>query len=104
MDRCRRGKIKMERVGSLEGVRRLDSSEIPEWLSKAWEKEPEVLVSFRISDADLLSGNDTNQVEYLNIHWYLSGILVGDTNYVTESAPWYLVEVKPGIYVYFAEK
>jgi hypothetical protein len=74
---------------------RLDPKEVPSWLRWAWWGDhPEVSVSL----------NESNQPECMVVGWYLCGILVGPTNYVTAWQPWYIVQVKPGIYAYSVEK
>jgi hypothetical protein len=74
---------------------RLDPKEIPSWLHWAWWGDhPEVSVSLNMS----------NQPQCIVVGWYLCGLLVGPTNYVTAWQPWYIVKVKPGIYAYSLEK
>jgi hypothetical protein len=72
-------------------ARGLYRTNIPSWLNDAWWGEaPEVAI--RLSES--------GEAECVGIGWYLSGILVGDTNYVTTFEPWYIVNPKPGIYTY----
>ena len=69
----------------------LHRTNIPSWLIGAWwGEEPEVAI--RLSES--------GEAECITIGWYLSGILVGDTNYITTFEPWYMVNPSPGIYTY----
>jgi hypothetical protein len=78
------------------GSARLAPQEVPEWLSQAWgDKPPEVSVSLNFSN---------NEPECIDVRWYLDGLLVGPTNYVTTAHTWYIVQVKPGIYAYAIER
>ena len=75
---------------------RLATQEIPDWLLKTWGGDrPEVAI---------LLNSSNNQPECVAVSWYLSGILVGPTNYVTTYRPWYIVQVKPGTYAYSIER
>ena len=74
---------------------RLDPKEVPGWLRGAWWGDhPEISVAL----------NESNRPECIRVGWYLCGLLVGPTNYVTTAQPWYIVQVKPGIYAYSVEK
>lgn len=89
------------RAGQLEtkmyyGSAKLAPLEVPGWLSGAWgDDRPDVFVSFNWSN---------NEPECVDVRWYLHGALIGPTNYVTAAHPWYIVQVKPGIYAYSVEK
>jgi hypothetical protein len=77
---------------------RLAPDEIPSWLSGAWWKEggekPEVSVGL----------NESKEPECIIVGWYLCGLMVGSPEYINKSHPWYIVQVKPGIYAYSVEK
>jgi hypothetical protein len=74
---------------------KLDQKEVPSWLRGAWSGDPPA-VSVTLSAS--------NQPECIVVGWYLCGLLVGPTNYVTKWQSWYTVQVKPGIYAYSVEK
>jgi len=74
---------------------RLDPKEVPGWLRGAWSGEPPE-VSVQLSES--------NQPECIVVSWYLSGLLVGPTNYVTKWQSGYGVQAKPGIYTYYVER
>jgi hypothetical protein len=74
---------------------RLDPKEVPSWLGGAWSGEhPEVSIAL----------TESNQPVCIHVGWYLCGLLIGPTNFVTTVRPWYIVQVKPGIYAYSNEK
>ena len=74
---------------------KLDPKEVPSWLGEAWVGEhPEVSISL----------TESNQPECIRVGWYLCGLLIGPTNFITAVHPWYIVQVKPGIYAYTDEK
>jgi len=74
---------------------RLAPQEVPSWLSGAWSgRKPEVSV--------LLS--ESKEPECVVIGWYLCGLRVGAPDYITTFHPFYIVQVKPGIYAYSLEK
>jgi hypothetical protein len=74
---------------------RLDPKEVPSWLRGAWWGDPpEVSIVL----------NESNQPECIRVGWYLCGLWVGPTNFVNPWEPWYVVQVKPGIYAYSIEK
>jgi hypothetical protein len=68
--------------------------EIPDWLENAWGDPPEILILL----------NDAKDPQCINVGWYLSGLLIGPSNFVTTIKPWYIVQVKPGVYAYSVEK
>jgi hypothetical protein len=73
----------------------LAPQEVPFWLKHGWLGEsPEF--SVRVTEF----GNP----ECVTVGWYLSGLIVGPTNYVTSLTPWYIVQAKPGIYAYHGYK
>lgn len=84
------GKVAYWSMGSVM----LDTQEVPEFLKRAWGKQPEVAVRLSSSGAP----------ECVTVCWYLSGILVGPRDYATTLSPWYLRKVRPGVYTYFIEK
>jgi hypothetical protein len=95
--RYRKGEVRTagDTVGGGAYAVRLSSEEIPDWLTGAWRGDkPKVSVVL----------TESNEAESINVAWYLSGLLVGPTNYVTAWQPWYIVQVKPGIYAYSLEK
>ena len=73
---------------------RLASDEVPDWLRNAWVRKPEVSIQMDI----------TMNPECVHMAWYLTGIMVGPSNYVLTSNPDYVVQIKPGMYCYGAEK
>ena len=80
---------------------KLADEEIPEFIKNVWPKQPapneqKPDVSIRI---------DTNgNPEYMAISWYLHGVMVGSSYFVVTHPYFYLIQVKPGIYVYVIEK
>jgi hypothetical protein len=77
------------------GTIQLAPQEVPVWLKHAWfGEQPEV--SLRLTES--------GAPECVTISWYLSGLLVGTTNYVTSLKPWYIVQAKPGVYAYHGYK
>jgi hypothetical protein len=77
------------------GAARLDPKEIPGWLNGAWWGDP--------PQVSVLYG-DTNKPGCISVAWYLCGLLVGPTNFTTDYQPFYITQVKPGIYAYSIEK
>ena len=75
---------------------RLASQEVPSWLSGAWSgQKPEISV---------LLNFDSKEPECIVVGWYLCGLRVGAPSYTTDFHPFYIVQVKPGIYAYSLEK
>jgi hypothetical protein len=82
-------------VGGGSYAVKVSPEEIPSWLSGAWRGDkPRVAIVL----------TESNEPESIIVGWYLCGLLIGPTNYVTSWQPWYIVQVKPGIYAYSLEK
>jgi hypothetical protein len=93
--RYRAGKLATNGPAQYPGNVRLASSEVPIWLQYAWVGDPPQ-VSIRLTES--------GDAECVTVAWYLSGLLVGPTNYVQTWDPWYIVQAKPGIYAYHGMK
>jgi hypothetical protein len=76
----------------------VDPTNVPEFLSRKWEKRPEIAL--------LLDSNGA--ANSVLVDWSSYGLIVGPTNFDLTALPWkayYSVEVGPGVFaVWFDSK
>lgn len=79
----------------------ISSNEIPPIVARTWPTKRTNAGSEPTVTVLLTSGG---KAQAISISWYLSGIVLGRTNYSLSFTPWYSVRVCPGVYVYALEK
>ena len=110
LDRFEAGKLSTSTNAPYWAVgRKLDASEVPANISGLWSARPsigiaEVTADGRIGPASANEADDRKAQRCVAFSWYLSGLLVGRTDFRCAWNPWYVREIAPGIYAYSGTK
>jgi hypothetical protein len=96
MERFRAGKLATqgEAYHGIPNELKVAAKDVPSWLQNAWWDRPKISILL----------NESNEPQCIVVGWYLCGLEVGPTNFVSTFTPWYIARVKPGIYAYSIEK
>jgi hypothetical protein len=91
---------------------KLDSSEVPAHIGTLWHTKPSIGIVTMTSEgwvadpsSDSVPGTTVGKPSHcVAFSWYLTGILVGRSDFRSTWNPWYLHEIAPGVYAYCGMK
>jgi hypothetical protein len=91
------------------GKEKLDATDVPSRIAELWRVRPSIGIAEVTPDGEIFtpSHDDTGELRQYRcvaFSWYLTGILVGRSEFRTTWNPWYIQEIAPGIYVYCGMK
>ncbi len=94
------------------GKEKLNASEVPPHIAALWREKPSIGLAAVTpdgwitapSDARVLSSPAQEQNRCVAFSWYLTGVLVGRPGFHSTWNPWYIREIRPGVYVYCGMK
>jgi hypothetical protein len=102
------------------GRDKIEQSEIPPQIQELWLNKPSIGIATITDNGWLIQSTQTNAeslraltggvatplklTHCVAFSWYLTGVLVGRPDFQSKWNPWYLYEIKPGIYVFCGQK
>jgi hypothetical protein len=102
------------------GLDKIEQSEIPARMQELWRDKPSIGIATITDNGWLIQSTGTNAeslraltggvamplklTHCVAFSWYLTGVLVGRPDFQSKWNPWYLHEIRPGIYVFCGMK
>lgn len=90
------------------GKQKLEAREVPGHIGTLWRSAPSIGIVTMTSDGLVTDSVHTDPSWRLThcvaFSWYLTGILVGRSDFRSAWNPWYIYEIMPGVYAYSGMK
>lgn len=111
LDAYRQGKIAVDTNAEYwaAGTEKLPESEIPERFRVMWRETPSIGIAtmdqngWLIDPKQPLTGTTTT-TNCIAISWYITGILLGNTDFTPTWNPWFMHRIGPGMYAFSGMK